>query len=77
MFVRFKTSQHPKVNGVNEYLCSSIADIDKLPKYDIPGTQEGDAFHNVPCGFRSTAMVCDGASTEVYILNPENNWVKL
>ena len=78
MFIRHKTSQHPEKNGICEYLCSSLDDINKLPKYNVEGTQEGDAFHNVPCGYRSMAMVCDGVNeTAFYILNPENNWVKL
>lgn len=78
MFKRYKTGQYPIVNGVCEFLCSSLDDIPKLPRYDIPGTQDGDAFDNTPCGYRSVAMVCDGVNpTELYILNPENNWVKI
>lgn len=76
-FKRFKKSMHPDVNGINEYICSSQDDIAKLPKFNVKGTQAGTDFDNVPCGISSTAMVCDGVATTVYILNPENNWVKL
>lgn len=78
---RYKASTHPDVNGINEYLCSSAADIAKLPKLNIKGTQQlndgYDDFNNTPCGYHSTAMVCDGNGTTVYILNPENNWVQM
>lgn len=76
-FKRFKKSQYPEIGGINEYLCSSIDDIAKLPRVNIAGTQEGTEFDNVPCGISSTAMVCDGSGTRVFILNPENNWVEM
>lgn len=80
-FMRFKKSIYPEVNGINEYLCSSADDIAKLPKRNVKGTQQlddgDDDFNNTPCMYNSTATVCDGNGTIVYILNPENNWVKM
>lgn len=80
-FRRYKQSTYPDKNGINEYLCSSASDIAKLPKLNVEGTQQlndgHDEFNNTPCGYKSTAMVCDGTGTTVYILNPENNWVQM
>lgn len=67
---------------LKEFLCSSVDDISKLPKFGIEGTQVDSEYmnneeDNEPCMYGSTAMVCDGSVSDVYILNPDNNWVKL
>lgn len=70
-----------KLNAYNqkEYLLTDVADLDKLPKYGIRGTQADpmDSVADEPCAFGSTAMVVTGTSTEVYILTPNNEWVKM
>lgn len=63
---------------IKSYICTSTDDIDKLPRYKIPGTQVlNDGFddrNNAPCGLGSTANVRgDG----VYILWPDNIWAKM
>ena len=62
-------------NGINEYLCTSEDDIQKLPKYNIEGTQQlndgKDKFNNAPCGYHSTAVVKGG---NIYMLFPDNEW---
>ena len=57
----------------------SITDIDKLPKYGIRGTlnDPNDTVVDEPCAYGSTAMVVTGSLTEVYILTPNNEWVKM
>lgn len=60
------------------FLCSSVDDIAKLPKSEVSGTIETDNVEvNDPCAFGSTALVCTSDSSEVYILNPDNNWVMI
>ena len=78
----FKISTiHGKPNAYNqkEYLLTDVADLDKLPMYGIRGTQADpmDSVADEPCAFGSTAMVVTGTSTEVYILTPNNEWVKM
>ena len=76
MYKRYKQSTYPTVNGINEYLCTEEADIQKLPRYDVEGTQQlndgNDEFNNVPCGYHSTALVKGG---NIYMLYPDNEWV--
>lgn len=61
----------------NEYICTSPDDIAKLPRRNIPGTQESCDVDNEPCVYGSTALVCTGTTTEVYILNADNQWTKM
>ena len=59
---------------VKSYVCTSIDDITKLPRFKIPGTQvldDHDPIDNAPCGYGSTAMVKGGG---VYMLYPDNTW---
>lgn len=69
----------PSSYSQKEYLLTDISDIDKLPKYGIRGTlnDPNDTVADEPCAYGSTAMVCTGSSTEVYILTPNNEWVKM
>lgn len=69
----------PNAYNQKEYLLTDVADLDKLPKYGIRGTQADpmDSVADEPCAFGSTAMVVTGTSTEVYILTPNNEWVKM
>lgn len=75
MFMRFKSGMYPSKNGINEYLCTEEADIQKLPKYNVEGTQQlndgKDEFNNTPCGYHSTAVVKGG---NIYMLFPDNEW---
>lgn len=75
------TAINGKPNAYNqkEYLLTDISDLDKLPKYGIRGTLNDpqDSVADEPCNFGSTAMVCTGSLTEVYILTPNNEWVKM
>ena len=77
-----------KIIGVNggsnsysqkEYLLTNAEDINKLPRVGIEGTQEtcSDTVTNDPCAVGSTALLVTGAVTEVYILTPDNEWVKM
>ena len=73
-----KISDQGSIPGVLcEYLCSSAADIEELPKFGIPGTQEDSDFDNRPCGYGSIAVICTGEVTEVYTLTPDNEWTKM
>lgn len=68
--------------SMRKYLCTSNDDIDKLPKFGIPGTQETDnpkqdKFENTPCAYGSTAIISDGGATNAYKLFPDNEWKKL
>lgn len=73
-FIRLKKGRYPEEGGVWDYVCSEKADIDKLPKFGIPGTQDGDPYHNVPCGFGSSAMI---KGEGVVFLWPDNTWASL
>lgn len=69
----------PNAYNQKEYLLTDVADLDKLPKYGIRGTQADpmDSVADEPCAYGSTAMVCTGTSTDVYILTPDNEWTKM
>lgn len=59
---------------VKSYTCTSESDIEKLPRFKVPGTQvldDHDPIDNAPCGYGSTAMVKKGG---VYMLYPDNAW---
>ena len=61
-----------------EFLLTSVTEIAMLPKYGIYGTLvTDDTVTNKPCAIGSTAMVCTGTSTDVYILTPDNEWTKM
>lgn len=64
-------------SGTREFLVSSAQDITKLPRYGVKGTLDGDTVVNAPCAIGSTALVATGTTTEVYILSPNNTWVKM
>lgn len=67
-----------KINSAiqKQYILNSASDIGKLPKSGIRGTQivDNDSSINDPCAFGSTAIVCTGTETDVYILTPDNEW---
>ena len=64
-------------DSTNEYICTTEADIAKLPRVGIDGTQDGHLEENNPCWYGSTAIVCSGSITEVYMLMPNNEWTKM
>ena len=69
----------PNSYSQKEYLLTDSSFIDKLPKYGIRGTlnDPNDSVSDEPCAYGSTAVCVDGTSTEVYILTPNNEWVKM
>ena len=79
MFKITSIGGHANSYSQKEYLLTDILDLDKLPKYGIRGTlnDPNDSVSDEPCAYGSTAMVCTGSLTEVYILTPNNEWVKL
>lgn len=79
MFKITSIGGNPNSYSQKEYLLTDISDIDKLPKCGIRGTlnDPNDSVADEPCAYGSTAMVCTGSLTEVYILTPNNEWVKM
>lgn len=61
-----------------DFICDSVDDIEKLPKYGVRGSIENisDLTINNPCAIGSTALICDSGdgSSAVYILTPSNEW---
>lgn len=72
-----KVSGQCNATNTREFLLSSADDISKLPKSDVKGTFKDDTTLNAPCAIGSTALVATGTTTEVYILSPNNTWVKM
>ena len=72
-------SRSPIRGNVNEYICSEEADIDKLPRVGVPGTQTdaNSKTDNAPCWYGSIAILCTGNNTTVYTLTPNNVWTKM
>lgn len=67
-------------SAMKEFICNSIEDIARLPRYGIGGTIENmtDFTINYPCAIGSTALVVsDGGLLAVYILSATNKWVEL
>lgn len=62
-----------------DYLLTDVSDIAKLPRVGVKGVLENasDTVSNDPCAYGSTALLVTGARTEVYILTPDNEWVKM
>ena len=60
---------------IKTYDCTSVDDIAKLPRRNIPGTQvlnDGrDVENNAPCSYGSIAFVKGGGT---YKLWPDNQW---
>ena len=79
MFKITSIGGHANSYSQKEYLLTDISDIDKLPKCGIRGTlnDPNDSVADEPCAYGSTAMVATGSLTEVYILTPNNEWVKM
>ena len=56
--------------------CDGPEDIENLPTIDTPGVQQGeDTVSYLPVNPGSTCLVI--ASSDVYKLNSEGNWVAL
>ena len=73
MFRAIKNGFH----STNEYICTEEADIAKLPRVGTSGTQDSLPEENAPCWYGSTAILCTGSVTEVYMLMPNNEWTKM
>lgn len=69
----------PNSSIQKEYLLTDISDISKLPRAGIRGTLQNtkDTVTNDPCAVGSTALIVTSTTTEVYILTPNNEWVKM
>lgn len=69
----------PNSPETKEYLCTSLDDLAKLPRYGIRGTQnvDNETVDDDPCAIGSEALICTGTSTEVYKLTPDNEWTKM
>lgn len=69
----------PNYYSQKQYLLNDIDEIHNLPRVGFKGkiNDPNDTVINEPCAFGSTAVVCTGSSTEVYILNSDNNWTKM
>ena len=68
--------------SVREYIVDTTDDIALLPRYGIKGTMNvdiSDKVSNDPCDIGSTALVCRNSNgkSEIWILSPCNEWVKL
>lgn len=75
----FKITQingKPNSYSQKEYLLNDVSEISKLPRVGIRGTMNDpqDSVADEPCAYGSTAMVCTGSATLVYILTPDNEW---
>ena len=79
MFKITSIGGEPNSYSQKEYLLTNISDLDKLPKCGIRGmlNDPNDSVADEPCAYGSTAMVVTGSLTEVYILTPNNEWIKL
>lgn len=63
-------------SDTKEFLLTSVDEVAKLPRNGVEGTLEtADTVTNKSCAIGSTAMVCDGNSTLVFILSPNNEWI--
>ena len=72
----------PTSFSVREYIVDTPNDIALLPRYGISGKMDigtSDTVSNDPCAIGSTALVCknDKNESEVWMLSPSNEWVKL
>lgn len=70
---------YPHLLAVKDFVCETSADIAKLPRFGIEGTQvlnDGcDSFDNEPCNYGSGATVLSPFSG--YKLSPSNQWVQI
>lgn len=69
-------SRHPIPLDVKYYVCTSLDDVDNLPKVDVAG-KSGDPISDAPCWYGSEALVSDGTTTTVFVLNADNEWKKV
>lgn len=69
----------PNAYNQKEYVLTDVTQIDLLPKYGVRGQMNDpqDSVADEPCAYGSTALVVTGGQTDVYILTPDNEWVKM
>ena len=69
----------PNQYDQKQYILTSESDVDKLPRMNIRGTQEitNDSTVNEPCAVGSTALVCTTGNIDVFMLTPDNEWLKM
>ena len=74
-----KCNGTPNSSMQKEYMITDVLDIAKLPRVGIRGAIQDvkDTVINDPCSYGSTALLVTGETTEVYILTPNNEWVKM
>lgn len=76
MFKIVKIHNHTNVPGkLVEYTCTSLDDINILPRFGIRGTQTNCLQkENDPCGYGSTAIVYTDSNTIPFTLRANNEW---
>jgi len=72
MYIKNKTE-----GNKTEFLATSNSDIATLPTTTTEGTGGKADGDNGIVAFGSICIVADGSTAEVYILGPENSWVKM
>lgn len=79
MFRVTDVNGHPVHSNKKSFICQTDADISKLPRVGVAGTQVLDELDepdaNEPVGFGSTATV--QSPFGVYQLGADNNWSKI
>lgn len=75
-FTKDIASGYPIPHDVKSYICTSEDDIQNLPRVGILGKSDHD-ISNAPCWYGSEAVIADGTSTKVYVLNADNVWTKM
>lgn len=79
MFKITEINGKPNSYSKKSFLLTSPDDLDKLPKVGVKGTQNSpdDSVVDEPCAVGSEALLVYNGLTEVYILTPDNEWVKM
>ncbi len=79
MFKITEINGKPNSYSQKTFLLTDVSDLTKLPTSNRKGTQNNpnDTVSDDYCAIGSTAMVCTGSSTDVYILTPNDEWVKM
>ena len=70
----------PNQYALKEFILGDLDDVEKLPKaYGVRGSMNdpNDSTIDEPCAIGSTAIYADGSVVEVFILTPNNEWVKM
>ena len=79
MFSITQINGKPNQYDQKQYILTDASDVAKLPRIGIYGTQDAgnDSTVNNPCAVGSTALVCSDTAIDVYMLTPDNKWIKM